>query len=211
MTETRAYRNYAARRLKIAEDAIAYGPTRAAELNKCGIGMAKYNKMKLLDPESHPETVGGARNVSYSGNQQALAEYSLWLEVQINAARNYTQLAKDMRAVGWTRVSRKWVSKVLRGWRWSARNIKWRSPLKYTPENIVHYINYLWDIRLLAANDVTRIKFLDEVHFSPRGACDFVVLLFSFFACVLVLTRRFEANAWCWSHGRPSADRCVAS
>lgn len=181
MAETRASRNYAARRLKIAEDGIAYGPTRSAEINKCPIGMARYNQAKLLDPESHPDTVGGARHVTYNTAEQAAAEWSLWLEVQIDPARNYTQLAKDMRAVGWTRVTRKWVSNVLRAWRWSVRDIKWRSPLKYTPENIEHYVNYIWEIRLLAAADPTRLKYLDEVHFSPRGAWSWCSCCQSFF------------------------------
>lgn len=204
MEDTRAYREYAKRRLKIAEDAIAFGPKRAAAINKCGIGMARYNMQKHLDPESHSDTLGGARRVTFDTATQRLAEYTLWLELQINPARNYSQLAKDMRSVGWTRVSRKWVSKVLHGWRWSCRDIKWRSPLKYTAANIEHYINFLWEIRILASQDFTRVKYLDEVHFSPRGECKFCV-------CVSFCTDRLAAKARCWASWSTTSNACFIS
>ena len=41
-----------------------------------------------------------------------------------------------------------------------------RQLAKYTTSNIEHYLNYL---RWIATADPTKVKFMDECHFAPKG------------------------------------------
>jgi len=158
---------YEDRRRDIAQATLVHGPAHVSRtFVRVSQGKAKYNRDKLLHPEAHPGTVGGARNTNYDDAQTAVAEWCLWVEIVINCERNWVQLARDLRKLGFTKIDRKWVSRVLQAWRFSVRNIKWRSPRKYTAYNITRYVGYLHAVHLI---DPSRLKYCDEVHFVARG------------------------------------------
>lgn len=64
------------------------------------------------------------------------------------------------------RCSHSWLSRMLKRWRWSFKNVNPRHILKFTPRNIIYYGHYLIRIRNIPP---TRIKFMDEASFSSRG------------------------------------------
>jgi len=163
---TRERQVYQNQRLLIAVDTLKYGPVAAARAHGCSVGKAKYNRDKLLDPDFHPGRLGGVFHTGYDDAQQALAELCLYADITINTARNITQFSLALKNLGWSLCSRKWVADVLKRWRFSLHNIKWRSPLKYTPNNIRLYVGFLESIRQYAAD---RVKFLDEIHAVSRG------------------------------------------
>ncbi len=64
------------------------------------------------------------------------------------------------------RVSRAWLSRMFRRWRWSFKKLNHKHVDKYTPRNIAYYGQYLAYIRTVPMN---RIKYMDEASFSSRG------------------------------------------
>ncbi len=71
-------------------------------------------------------------------------------------------------------VSRMWLSRMFRRWRWSFKKLNHKHIHKYTPQNIEYYGQYLTYIRTVPMN---RIKYLDESSFASRGmyACNVYV------------------------------------
>ena len=147
---------YEDRRRNIAQATLVHGP---AYVSRTFVMVPKARQnttgINVCIPEAHPGTVGGARNTNYDDAQTAVAEWCLWVEIVINCERNWVQLARDLRKLGFTKIDRKWVSRVLQAWRFSVRNIKWRSPRKYTAYNIARYVGYLHAVHLM---DPSRLK-----------------------------------------------------
>lgn len=120
----------AKRRLRIALDARDYGPTYAARQNDISVSGAAWNRDKLLSPEHHPGTLGGARHTIFDEAQQSVAEYALWGELQVNPLRTGPQLASALHRLGFVDIDKNWVYRLLKKWRWSGHDVKYSSPLK---------------------------------------------------------------------------------
>lgn len=58
-------------------------------MNNMGVTrkFAEYTYRKSIDPNFHPDTQGGARNTLLDDDEEEVAEYLLWIEVQTNPAR----------------------------------------------------------------------------------------------------------------------------
>ena len=65
--------------------------------------------------------------------------------------------------------SRMWLSRMLKRWRWSFKNINHKHVRKFMQHNILYYGQYLVNIRTIPMD---RIKFIDEASFSSRGNCN---------------------------------------
>jgi len=125
----------------------------------------EYTYSKSIDPLFHPQTVGGARHNLLNDDQQPWAENLLWLEVQLNPARNQPEFASALRALG-VPINTGWVKRVFARWRFTCKKVHWRSPNKYSNANILFYIGFsTW----LPHIDPRRIKFADESSFMRRG------------------------------------------
>ncbi len=51
-------------------------------------------------------------------------------------------------------------------WKWSWKKPAYKQLLKYTPENLRRYQDY---VNWIAEQDLTKLKFMDEVHFVAEG------------------------------------------
>ena len=51
-------------------------------------------------------------------------------------------------------------------WRWSYKNVKYKSPLKYTAANLRYYVQYVTGI---VRYPMDRLKFLDESRFDAKS------------------------------------------
>jgi hypothetical protein len=63
-------------------------------------------------------------------------------------------------------VSRSWLSRMFRRWRWSFKKISHKHIRKFTPQNIQYYGLYLINIRTIPMHN---IKYIDESSFDSRG------------------------------------------
>lgn len=63
------------------------------------------------------------------------------------------------------RLLSRWISRCFKRWRYSHKVAKYKSPLKFTPQNIQRYVNHIIGIQSLP---ILQLKFLDECHFDSK-------------------------------------------
>ena len=84
------------------------------------------------------------------------------------------------------RISRSWVSRMYKRWRWSFKNVSHKHLRKYLWPNLLRYSRYLVQIRGIQQ---ARIKFMDEASFSSRGNSHYAFThykhahIYIFYAC----------------------------
>lgn len=159
------WRAYIKLKAHVAEEVGSFGLAQAAERSGVTRKFAAYTFTKSIDPNFHPDTQGGARNTLLDDDEQAAAEYLLWLEVKVNPARCASEFARALQLME-VPVNEGWVYRVFKRWRLSLKKIRWRAPDKYTSSNIINYAAYcLW----FTSSVLRRCKFLDESHFQRGG------------------------------------------
>ncbi len=60
----------------------------------------------------------------------------------------------------------RWVERAFKRWRWSYKNAKYKSPLKYAAANLRYYVHYVTGI---VRYPLDRLKFLDEARFDAKS------------------------------------------
>jgi hypothetical protein len=159
------WRAYIKLKQHVADDVASFGVARTMERAGVSRMFAQYTYMKSVDPNFHPESQGGARNTLLDDQEQAVCEFILWLEVKSNPARRPAEFARKLQELE-APVNVGWVRRVFKRWRYTQKNIRWRSPDKYTASNIINYAAYCdW----FTAAPLARCKFLDEAHFVRGG------------------------------------------
>lgn len=190
------WRAYIKLKEHVADEVGQFGVTAASHRAGVSRTFAEYSFRKSIDPDFHPDTQGGARNTLLDDTEETVAEYLLWLEVQTNPARRASEFARALQLLA-VPVNVGWVRRVFKRWRFTFKNVRWRSPDKYSISNILNYAAYCdW----FTTTILSRCKFLDEAHFQRGGAKSCLLWLCSCCACVC----RFAQAARLRS-GRPSA------
>ena len=73
-------------------------------------------------------------------------------------------------------VKREFVRSIFKSWKWSWKKPSSKQLLKYTSINMEKYQNY---VNWIAEQDLSKIKFMDEVHYVCKGLITYY--LFNFF------------------------------
>jgi len=124
-----------------------------------------YWEKKALNPNWHSGTWGSYRWSKFSVPQKKMLRLYLWYLVT-KAPDKFTLggLVHEMHKVGFD-VSRMYISRIFKSWKWS-----WKIPVrfhksKYTSDNIDRYMNYLFWVQDIPW---AKLKFVDESHFVGR-------------------------------------------
>jgi hypothetical protein len=62
--------------------------------------------------------------------------------------------------------NRDYIRAIFKEWKWSWKRPSFKQLQKYTPENMGKYAAY---VAWIAMQDLTKMKFMDEVHFVSKG------------------------------------------
>jgi len=107
---------------------------------------------------------GGRRWAKFSDDEDALAEFLLWVLIKSNPMRCRPELVNLLAAEG-VIVSESWITRKLQKWKWSFKVASYRQIQKFTMENITYYGVYLTNICRIP---FLKLKFLDESRFVSR-------------------------------------------
>ncbi len=146
--------------------AIQIGVCKTAYLLKMPKSTVCYWKKKLLNPLFHPKKWGGHRWSKFNFVDTIFIRLYLWILVEEDPSLTLQEYASQISAVGFS-VSRNYIRRIFRSWKWSWKVPIYKQIAKYTIENISYYGNYLsWILNLPSW---LNIKYLDEVHFKNKG------------------------------------------
>lgn len=177
------------------------------EKDKITANVSHYWKKKALDPALHAGSHGGHRweKLERDGFEgcKDFVYASLWRQINdfpesqmatlTDVANEAIRVFAEDRGVEPVEVSRRWVARVFKSWRWS-----WKVPTvvqlhKFTPENIQRYLNY---IVFVAGIPLRRLKFADEIHFVSRGTLSpFALPPFLSSPSILILHNMLDLSA----------------
>jgi transposase len=169
------WRNYEDRRLKhlirrklgmlIGKLSIDLGYEKTAQYCGVTVDKCRYWRKKYQDPSFHSGSWGGFRGYKYGEEGEALLHQLVWKIFDLypdGSLGDYTNIIQEL---GVTDITRWKVGEIFRTWNWS-----WKIPSrtqirKYTPENILYYINWVKQCTRL---NWYKAKFLDESHFVDK-------------------------------------------
>jgi len=124
---------------------------------------AYYWFRKFTDPTFHNKSHGGPRNYRFKDpierwDVQAL----LYRFVKRYPLARYGEIALFLHNAGYGYISPSWLSNLFcHEWMYSWKKVNYKQRLKFTKENIIHYVEYLTNVRNIPWK---RLHFLDEVH-----------------------------------------------
>ena len=127
--------------------------------------LLRYWKMKTSNPHFHEKRWGGRRRGRSEEETKALKD-CLWRHIVQNPQANLIELAQHAETNG-HKVSRGHLSVLFKRWRWSFKIPTVQQHLKFTKENLEYYA--IFSEWLRSHTDLRNVKFVDEVHFDPRG------------------------------------------
>jgi hypothetical protein len=88
----------------------------------------------------------------------------LWLLCKEDPTRQLADYVSELEEIGFF-VSTEFVRKIFMGWKWSFKKPAHKQLQKYTAENVKRYHDYIdW----IATQDLSKLKFMDEVHFVSK-------------------------------------------
>lgn len=152
---------------------------RRLRLTKAPRSTLFYWKKKHLDPSFHPLTWGGSRRHKFTEETIVLISWIIWSLILINPLVRIHEMLLALRGKPWfLDVRRGWLLALFKSWKWS-----WKRPIfqnivslnqfythsqcsnkaKFTPANIDRYYRFMLYVISI---DPSRIKYLDEAHFS---------------------------------------------
>ena len=126
--------------------------------------LARYWALKTTDPEFHPGNWGGSQNED-AQHRHHLCRVLIWALLQENNQPSLRELSVFLGSCGLA-YSKSSISLMLKEWRWSFKIPSVIQASKYTPTNVTYYNQYCAWFR---NTDIHKLKFIDEVHFDPRG------------------------------------------
>jgi hypothetical protein len=91
--KSRARTAYERLRLEVGAFAAQWGPTAAARQFHVGVGFAKYNLRKFLDPTFHSGGLGGARHNLFSEDEEPVVETLLYRLSLLNPVQSAPELS----------------------------------------------------------------------------------------------------------------------
>lgn len=119
---------------------IAASPVEVARQFKVTTDFVRYHSAKVLDPDLHRGSWGGARHRLFpDDNDEQMAQIALWCELRDNPLRVRHQL-KTAVVDNWNiPITDGWIRRVLREWRYTHKKASYRVIEKYSIENISYY------------------------------------------------------------------------
>jgi transposase len=150
----------------VGQFASKHGVCKSAKIFGVNKGKAKYWKQKHEQPTFHPSSHGGLHNPVWDQETKIALEAIVWTLISENPFLGLKDLQKKIFTLRGQRVSKAWLSKLFKRWKWSLKKPDWKQIQKYTPENIDYYLNFVLWIQTLPS--WTNIKTFDEAHFRSR-------------------------------------------
>ena len=159
---------YAAASKTIAATAIEFD---------CTTSKVEYWKKKIRHPSFKAKQHGGKRydrfltaNLlryqKFTDEEVRFIKGFLKATIKWNPTQHIQEMVSDLGKLGY-KVSASYVARIFQKWRWSWKKPEYKQLNKCTHKNIQYYISYLrW---LHSKSTWDNIKFLDEVHFVPKG------------------------------------------
>jgi transposase len=126
--------------------------------------LVEYWSRKASNPTFRDAPWGGNRSAD-GGLSSLVARELIWELLQTNNQPTLRELSEHLREAG-VHYQRSSVSVLLKKWRWSFKIPTVEQIHKYTPTNVQRYIDVC---QWYSVADLHRLKFVDEVHFDPRG------------------------------------------
>ena len=127
-------------------------------------GLAYYWRKKFLNPHFRESSWCGDRTSKYPLLKNHLRSW-IWNFLKKNPASSLNEIKNFLNELG-VQYSRSTISRLLKMWRWSFKVPSSVQKEKFTIRNMTYYIKFC---RWLKLADLTNVKFIDEVHFDPRG------------------------------------------
>jgi hypothetical protein len=128
-----------------------------------------------IQNSTHQGSHGGARHWNYPPEVALGIRGAVWHRV--NSRRRTASIVACQQAANrflttnfqglYPRVSRDYIQRIFYSWRWSWQIPVHRQIEKYTPQNVSRYLAYV--LHMDTIEDITRIKYMDEVHFASKG------------------------------------------
>jgi len=151
-------------RWRLGRKAYISSLTEAADTFGVSRFVAKYWKTKVADPLFHPGSHGGKRYSKFSDGVELFIHAHMWLLCKCRPFLRLAEYVEEFRRLGIS-VTKKYISRIFKSWRWSMKTASYKQINKYTWKNICLYGCFLYWVQ---SADLTRLKFLDEGHFVSR-------------------------------------------
>ena len=127
-----------------------------------------------MNPYFHPQKWRGWRKSKFNIVDTIVIRLLLWFFVEEDPTFTLQEYTEHLSILGFN-VSRNYVRRIFKSWRWSWKVPQYKQIAKYTNSNIDYYGNYLSWIHLQPT--WLNVKFLDEVHFVHKGIYYFYMIL----------------------------------
>jgi len=145
--------------------AIAFSVKQAARVFDLPTHVVSYWKKKAQNPHYRSNSHGGARNVLFKPHERLVAEQILILSATSDPTRKISDYVNLLKDCGFP-VGREWVRLIFKKFGYSWKLPRYKQIQKFTAENMEYYLAFLFWI---TKQDVSKFKYMDEVHF---GAFD---------------------------------------
>jgi transposase len=116
----------------------------------------------------HLQPYGGARNQKWDEEEKQEIEEKLLCWISNQPDMTMHEIVANFLAVGIT-ISARSISRIFKRWKWSSKVPIYKQLAKYKPENLEQYLQYLDWIVSIPVPDWSKLKYLDESSFAPRG------------------------------------------
>jgi len=120
---------------------------------------------KWSNPQHHPLKHGGLRNFKFSSLEHQKIRSIIWLLCNIDPTQKIQNYVTKLQELGYD-CGREFVRKIFCEWKWSWKKPEYIQLQKYTEENVKRYKDYAeWIVN----QDLSKVKYMDEVHFVSKN------------------------------------------
>jgi len=129
-------------------------------------GFARYWTTKLLNPNFHPGSHGGARDSRsrFDANELLFVEWLLLAAIRFNPLQTIGQLRSVLQSFG-VDIAENWIKRTFHRWGWSCKHPRYKQINKFTMDNMLYTGHFLWEVR---GRSPIQLKYLDESHFDSK-------------------------------------------
>jgi len=125
----------------------------------------RYWRRKYTDAAFHSNRHGGARSFKFDYMTRNLIEHLIWFEVNKDPTNVLQYYVYKVRKILNIDISKNYISKIFKGWRWSWKILDVRKMEKYTPGNIYKYMVHVMSVSSLP---IAKLKYMDESGFQLK-------------------------------------------
>jgi transposase len=139
------------------------GVSKTSKLFRENKGRVKYWKTKVQNPTFRSSSHGGLRRPVWDSETRSRLEMSVWMSISENPFLGLKDLQRKVLDSTQISVSKTWLRKLFKKWRWSLKKPDWKQLQKYSQENVAYYLQFVKWIQNLPS--WTNVKTFDEAHF----------------------------------------------